>query len=95
MIPTNKLERLLDRFHAVEAELSSGIAGSTFVKLSKEHAELAPVIAAVEAYRSAQQQFAEADALVNDPSTDSEMRIAGRTRARGSEGTRSKSSSAI
>jgi peptide chain release factor 1 len=74
MIPTNKLERLLDRFHAVEAELSSGISGSTFVKLSKEHAELAPVIGAVEAYRSAEKQFAEADALVTDPATDSEMR---------------------
>ncbi|MGA7675640.1 MAG: peptide chain release factor 1 [Rhizomicrobium sp.] len=74
MIPTNKLERLLDRFHAVEAELSSGVAGSTFVKLSKEHAELAPVIAAVEAYRTVEKQFVEADALVNDPATDSEMR---------------------
>jgi peptide chain release factor 1 len=74
MIPTNKLERLLDRFHAVEGELSSGVAGSTFVKLSKEHAELAPVIAAVEAYRSAEKQFEGADALVNDPATDAEMR---------------------
>jgi len=42
MIPTAKLERLLDRFHAVEAELASGVAGGTYVKLSKEHAELAP-----------------------------------------------------
>ena len=74
MIPTAKLERLLDRFHAVEAELSSGVAGGTYVKLSKEHAELAPIIAAVEAYRSAEKQFVEADALVNDPGTDSEMR---------------------
>ena len=38
MIPTNKLERLLDRYHAIEAELSSGASGSGFVKLSKEHA---------------------------------------------------------
>ena len=74
MIPTAKLERLLDRFHSVEAELSSGVAGSAYVKLSKEHAELAPVIAAVEAYRTAEKQFAEADAMVNDPTSDSEMR---------------------
>jgi peptide chain release factor 1 len=74
MIPTAKLERLLDRFHAVEAELASGVAGGAYVKLSKEHAELAPVIAAVEAYRTAEKQFGEADALVNDPSVDSEMR---------------------
>jgi peptide chain release factor 1 len=74
MIPTAKLERLLDRFHAVEAELASGVAGGTYVKLSKEHAELAPIIAAVEAYRAAEKQFVEADALVNDPATESEMR---------------------
>jgi peptide chain release factor 1 len=74
MIPTAKLERLLDRFHAVEAELASGVAGGTYVKLSKEHAELAPIIAAVEAYRAAEKQCVEADALVNDPATESEMR---------------------
>ena len=44
MIPTAKLERLLDRFHAIEAELVSGQGGAGFVKLSKEHAELSPVI---------------------------------------------------
>jgi len=74
MIPTAKLERLLDRFHAVEAELASGVAGGAYVKLSKEHAELAPVIAAVEAYRLTEKQYAGADAMLSDPTTDSEMR---------------------
>ncbi|GAA0578808.1 peptide chain release factor 1 [Rhizomicrobium electricum] len=74
MIPTAKLERLLDRFHAVEAELSSGVAGPSFVKLSKEHAELSPVVEAVRAYRDAQQQFEDTEALIADPATDSEMR---------------------
>ena len=74
MIPTAKLERLLDRFHAVEAELSSGVAGATYVKLSKEHAELAPIISAVEAYRTTERQFGEANVLVNDPANDSDLR---------------------
>jgi len=74
MIPAAKLERLLDRFHAVEAELASGVAGSSFVKLSKEHAELAPVVETVEAYRSATRQLAEAEALAADPASDAEMR---------------------
>ncbi|MGZ5932957.1 MAG: PCRF domain-containing protein, partial [Rhizomicrobium sp.] len=74
MIPTNKLERLLDRFHAIEAELSSGANGSGFVKLSKEHAELAPVIEVVREYRSVQDQLAGAEALFADPNTDPEMR---------------------
>lgn len=74
MIPASKLERMLDRFHAVEAELSSGLSGPAFVKLSKEHAELSPAAEAAQAYRNATQQFEDADALFNDPSTDSEMR---------------------
>ncbi|HSM96226.1 MAG TPA: peptide chain release factor 1 [Rhizomicrobium sp.] len=74
MIPENKLARLSDRFHAVEAELASGASGSGYVKLSKEHAELAPVIAVADQYRSTAKQIADAEALIADPSTDSEMR---------------------
>jgi peptide chain release factor 1 len=74
MIPEAKLGRLIDRFAAVEAQLSSGSAGGQFVKLSKEHAELAPVIAAVEAYRTVARELADAEALANDSSADAEMR---------------------
>lgn len=74
MIPTAKLERLLDRFHAVEAELSSGVAGPAFVKLSKEHAELSPVVEAARAYRQAQTDYEGAEALIADPATDPDMR---------------------
>ncbi|MBS0382191.1 MAG: peptide chain release factor 1, partial [Proteobacteria bacterium] len=74
MIPATKLDRLSDRFQQIEAELASGSAGAGFVKLSKEHAELAPVIAAVDAYRTANRQLADAEALIADPSSDSEMR---------------------
>ena len=74
MIPTAKLERLLDRFHAIEAQLSSGTGGSGFVKLSKEHAELAPVVDVVRQYRSVQDQLAGTETLIEDPQTDSEMR---------------------
>ena len=74
MIPSAKLDRLLDRFHAVEAELSSGAGGPAFVRLSKEHAELAPVVAIVQDYRSVQEELAGAEAMIADPATDSEMR---------------------
>jgi peptide chain release factor 1 len=74
MIPENKLARLSDRFQAIEAELASGTAGSSFVKLSKEHAELAPVIAVADQYRSTAKQIADTEALIADPATDSEMR---------------------
>jgi peptide chain release factor 1 len=74
MIPTAKLERLRDRFQSVEAELSSGMSGPAFVKLSKEHAELAPVIAVIDEYRNTQRELEGAEALIADPKTDPEMR---------------------
>jgi peptide chain release factor 1 len=67
MIPASTLERVIDRFRQVEAELSSGTAGSSFVKLSKEHAELAPIVSAAEAYRATQKQLAETEAMLDDP----------------------------
>ena len=74
MIPAAKLERLLDRFAAIESEMASGASGPQFVKLSREHAELAPVIETARAYRSTQRQIEDADVLITDPSSDSEMR---------------------
>jgi peptide chain release factor 1 len=74
MIPESKLSRLVERFQAVEAELASGTAGAGFVKLSKEHAELAPIVAVAEAYRQAGKELEDAQSLIDDPSTDGEMR---------------------
>jgi peptide chain release factor 1 len=74
MIPANKLERLLDRFSAIESEMASGASGAAFVKLSREHAELSPVIETVRAYRQAQVRIGDAEAMIADPATDSEIR---------------------
>src|SRR5580693_5961930 len=74
MIPAAKLERLLDRFAAIESELASGAGGAAFVKLSREHAELQPVIETARAWQAAQAQLADAETLLADPATDSEMR---------------------
>src|SRR5690242_13465634 len=74
MIPAAKLDRLIDRFSAIESEMASGVAGDAFVKLSREHAELAPVIETARAWRAAQSDLAGAEALIADPATDSEMR---------------------
>jgi peptide chain release factor 1 len=73
MIPDAKLERVLDRFHAIEAQLASG-STADFAKLSKEHAQLAPVVNAITAYKDTRQQLADSEALADDPSSDSEMK---------------------
>ena len=47
------LVRILDRFQALEGDLAAGAEGETFVKLSKEYAELQPLAGAASAYRKA------------------------------------------
>ncbi|HWU56266.1 MAG TPA: peptide chain release factor 1 [Rhizomicrobium sp.] len=54
--------------------MASGASGESFVKLSREHAELAPVIETARAYRQAQGRIGDADALLADPSTESEIK---------------------
>jgi peptide chain release factor 1 len=73
MIPEAKLERVLDRFHAIEAQLSSGQMAN-FAKLSKERAQLAPVVDAIEKYKGTVSALADSEALLNDPSSDSELK---------------------
>ena len=74
MIPETKLSRLVDRFAAVEAELASGAGGSAYVKLSKEHAELAPVVEAIAAYRNTARALHDTEVLANDAAADPELR---------------------
>jgi peptide chain release factor 1 len=74
MIPAAKLDRLLNRFEAIEAEMASGASGEAFVKLSREHAELAPVMETARAYRQAQLRIADADSLIADSATESEIK---------------------
>ncbi|HEX4157374.1 MAG TPA: peptide chain release factor 1 [Rhizomicrobium sp.] len=74
MIPETTLARLVDRFAALEAELSSGASGSAYVRLSREHAELAPVVEAVAAYRNTARALGDADTMANDSTSDPELR---------------------
>src|SRR5436305_15046881 len=74
MIPEAKLSRLVDRHAALEAQLASGTAGREYAKLSKEHAELVPLVQTVEAYRIARPQHDEADVLAADPAAEPELR---------------------
>jgi peptide chain release factor 1 len=68
------MDALLARHALVESELASGLAADAYVKLSREFAELTPVVEVIKAYRSTEKEIAELSALVNDSGTDAEMR---------------------
>src|SRR5215472_15701885 len=74
MLPDQKLEALVTRHAALERDLATALPAETYVKLSREFAELAPVIEAVRSYRAARRELDDLTALIADPATDSEMR---------------------
>src|SRR5919198_212742 len=74
MLPEQKLDALIARHKAVEAELSTQVSPDTYVKLSREFAELGPIIETVKAYRGVAAEIDDLNALIADPATDAEMR---------------------
>jgi peptide chain release factor 1 len=74
MLPEPKLDALLARHQTVERELASALPTETYVKLSREFAELSPVIATIKAYRAVTGELADLASLLDDPATDAEMR---------------------
>jgi peptide chain release factor 1 len=73
-LPEGKLDTLLTRHAAVEAELSRQMTPEAFVKLSREFAEIDPVVARIKAYRQVADELAGLEALIADPATDAAMR---------------------
>ena len=74
MLPDQKLNVVLSRHALLERELSSILPAETYVKLSREFAELAPVVEAVKSYRAALRELDDLTDLIADTTTDAEMR---------------------
>ena len=73
-LPQQKMDALLARHSLVESELASGLSPEAYVKLSREFAELSPVVELIKAYRNAEKEIADLAALVDDSATDADMR---------------------
>lgn len=69
-----RLEALLDRFAILEARLAGNPDADTFVRLSRDYAELEPLIARIRALRDADRELADIEAMLADPATDPDMR---------------------
>ena len=52
-VPAEKLDKLIQRWETIQAELSQGVSQATRIQLSKEFAELNPVVATIQALRKA------------------------------------------
>ena len=74
MLARHKLDNLLDRFAEIEHMMSTGPDPAAYVKLSREYAGLEPLVNKIRALIKAEEELAGAEALIDDPETDAEMR---------------------
>src|SRR4051812_2364231 len=72
-IPTQKLDKLVERWESVQAEMNQGAGQAAFARLSKEFAELDPVVGAIRELQRVQAEAGDLAAMIVDPAADKEM----------------------
>jgi peptide chain release factor 1 len=72
-IPADRLDRLVARWQTVQGALAASTDQERYVRLSREFAELDPIVATINALRKAEKDRDDLNQLVNDPSTDPDM----------------------
>src|SRR6516165_4696922 len=72
-IPSEKLDKLVSHWETLQGTLASGTDQETYVRLSREFAELDPIVGTINALRSAVRERAELQHLIDDPSSETDM----------------------
>ncbi len=67
MIPLDKLVQIQQRFQFLEAKMNDGVSGEEIAQLSKEYAEIKPVISQIEQYQALLEQIEDANEMLHDP----------------------------
>jgi peptide chain release factor 1 len=63
-IPRDKLDKMVGRWNAIQAELNAGVNQASRTKLAKEFANLNPIVATIEALRAIEKESADLEALL-------------------------------
>jgi peptide chain release factor 1 len=72
-LPEEKLEKLLERWESIQAELNQGANPAVYAKLTKEFADIGPLVSAIRRLQSSRAELAGLEAMLNDPAADKEM----------------------
>ena len=72
-IPADKLDKLVARWQTVQSTLAAGADQESYVRLSREFAELDPIVATITALRRAVAERDDLQQLIDDPAADPEM----------------------
>jgi peptide chain release factor 1 len=72
-LPRDKLDRLFERWMAIQDELYHGVSQAAYVKLTKEFSDLSPVAAQIEALRKAESEDKELEQLIRDSAAEKDV----------------------
>lgn len=67
MLPADRLDQIVSRFEYLEARLNDGPAPDEIARVSREYAELKPVVAQIAEWRAARDELADAQSMLADP----------------------------
>jgi peptide chain release factor 1 len=73
-LPRDRMDQVVKRFELLEAQMAAGPAPDQYVKMASEYAELQEIVSKVRALRSSEQEQVDLQAMLDDKSTDTEMR---------------------
>jgi peptide chain release factor 1 len=74
MSANDNFDLILRRYGEIGARLTEGVAGTEYAALSRELAELEPVVTAISTFRAKEKERADLEALLADEGLDAEMR---------------------
>src|SRR5919106_6860211 len=72
-IPAEKLDKLVARWQTVQGTLAAGADQDSYVRLSREFAELDPIVSTINALRKAERERDDLQQLIDEPGSDPEM----------------------
>lgn len=72
-LPEEKLDKLLERWETIQAELNQGANPAVYAKLTKEFAEIDPIAGAIRRLRTSRDEVAGLEAMLRDPAADKDM----------------------
>lgn len=67
MLPEDRLDQITQRFEFLEAQLNAGADPAAIARISREYAELKPVVEQIALWRDSRAQMQDAQAMLADP----------------------------
>lgn len=73
-LPRDRMDQVVKRFDMLEAQMAAGVEPDAYVKMASEYADLQEIVGKVRALRAAEAESVDLRAMLDDKTTDSDMR---------------------